>query len=134
VAALAAAAVPPAGGAAAPVPGYAGCRSFVASAPVALVRPRSIVFACADANFYAVRLRWTRWDANGARAAGVAYQNDCTPNCAAGHFHAYRLAVGLAGAAACGRSRPEFTRVSWSFLGRKPLGVPRTGSETFRCR
>ena len=123
--------VPAAG---ATLPGFAGCRSFVSPAPVLVVRPRSIVFACADANFYAVRLRWTRWAADGARGAGVGHQNDCTPSCAAGHFHPYRLAVGLAGAASCGRDRAELTRVTWRFVGRKPAGVPRSGSESFRCR
>ena len=68
------------------------------------VRPASIVIACADANFYVDHLRWKTWGARVATATGMAHQNDCKPNCAAGH---------------------EFARIGWS--GRT------TGRETLPC-
>jgi hypothetical protein len=118
---------------AAAVPGFTGCRSFVSRSAVPVVRPRSIVIACADGNFYATGLAWTRWDAGGAAGAGTGHENDCTPFCAAGHFHTYRLAVQLSGVRTCGsRKSPQFTRLSWRWVGRKPAG-PRVGSQTFRC-
>ncbi|HVN60013.1 MAG TPA: hypothetical protein VMT59_02045 [Gaiellaceae bacterium] len=121
-------------GSAAGVPGFTGCRSFVSRSAVAVVRPRSIVIACADANFYATGLKWTRWDAHVAEGAGIGHQNDCTPYCAAGHFHTYRLAIRLDRVATCGSGKePQFTRLSWTFVGPKPTGVSRGGSETFRC-
>jgi hypothetical protein len=117
------------------VPGFLGCRSFFAHSPVPLVRLRSIVLACGDGNFYVTGLRWTRWDAARADGVGTGHENDCTPYCAAGHFHTYRVAVRLDRPRVCGARRArEFTRVSWAFTARKPRGAPRSGSETFRCR
>ena len=119
---------------AAGVPGFTGCRSFVSPSAVAVVRPRSIVIACADANFYVTGLRWTRWDARRAAGTGTGHENDCTPYCAAGHFHTYRVALRLDVVARCGaRKEPQFTRVTWTFVGPKPSGAARSGSETFRC-
>lgn len=120
-------------GSAASVPGFTGCRSFVSRSAVAVVRPRSIVIACADGNFYATGLEWTRWDARGADGAGTGHENDCKPYCADGHFHTYRLAIHLGGVATCGSRRElQFTRLTWRFVGPKPPG-PRAGSQAFRC-
>lgn len=116
-----------AAGTVARVPVFGGCTSNVR------VRPRSVTFACADGNFYATGLRWMRWGARAATATGVGRQNDCTPNCAAGHFHAYRIAVTLSRPLVCA-GFDEFSRVAWRFVRSKPTGVPRTGSESFSCR
>ncbi|MGZ4439864.1 MAG: hypothetical protein ACXVZN_05785 [Gaiellaceae bacterium] len=132
VAVVAAAAASPAAPAAA-VRGFTGCRSFVSRSAVAVVRPRSIVIACADDNFYVTGLAWTRWDARGADGTGTGHENDCKPYCAAGHFHTYRLAIRLGGVATCGsRREPQFTCLAWRFVGPKPSG-PRAGSQAFRC-
>jgi hypothetical protein len=48
--------------------------------------PGQYVLACADYNAYFTALRWTAWTARSATAVGVYSQNDCTPDCAAGHF------------------------------------------------
>jgi hypothetical protein len=90
--------------------------------------------ACADGNFYFTGLRWSRWSADSASAAGRAHQNDCTPYCAAGHFHVYAARVTLSAARTCGPGRREFTRLAWVFTRAKPKGAARSGSETFRCR
>jgi hypothetical protein len=121
-------------GSAASVPGFTGCRSFVSRSAVAVVRPRSILIACGDGNFYATGLTWTRWDARRAEGTGVGHLNDCKPYCAAGHFHIYRIAMQLDAVARCGsRKEPQFTRLTWTFPGAKPLAVPHRGSATFRC-
>ncbi len=51
------------------------------------VEPAEIVLACADYNAILESLHWTGWTATSATAVGTFVYNDCTPNCAAGHFH-----------------------------------------------
>jgi len=100
---------------------WTGC----AHKPVA--RPREIVFACADGNFYATGLHWQRWTATTAVATGTGHQNDCTPNCSAGHFHTFPLTVRLSRVVVCIPGRHEFSHVAWD--GVRLNGVPRGGSE-----
>ena len=97
------------------------------------VRPHEIVIACADANFYVDHLVWTRWNARGAVATGIAHENDCTPYCAAGHFHSYRATVALSRLVSCVKGRREFARIAWRFTASKPAHVPRAGRETLPC-
>jgi len=52
-------------------------------------RPRAITITCADANTTLTRAQWKRWGLLSARGSGTLVVNDCTPNCAAGHFHRY---------------------------------------------
>ena len=59
----------------------------------AQVRPKSFILACADANDYLAKLRWTSWGGHLASAVGTQEENDCIPYCAAGHFHAYPVDV-----------------------------------------
>ena len=51
------------------------------------VEPAEIVLACADYNTLLESLHWTSWTATSATAVGTLVYNDCTPNCAEGHFH-----------------------------------------------
>jgi hypothetical protein len=51
------------------------------------VEPAEIVLACADDNALLESLHWTSWTATSATAVGTFVYNDCTPNCAEGHFH-----------------------------------------------
>jgi hypothetical protein len=51
------------------------------------VEPTEIVLACADYNAILESLHWTSWTATSATAVGTFVYNDCTPNCAEGHFH-----------------------------------------------
>ena len=50
------------------------------------VEPTEIVLACADYNALLEALHWTSWTATSATAVGTFVYNDCTPNCAEGHF------------------------------------------------
>jgi len=108
------------------LPVYGGCTSQVK------VRPHSIVFTCADGNFYAAGLHWSRWDAKQAVATGTAHANDCVPYCAAGHFHTYKIDVTLSAPVVCAHV-DEFTKVSWRFPAAKPAHLPRRDSESFSC-
>jgi hypothetical protein len=78
------------------------------------VRPASIVIACADANLYATRLHWRRWTATDAVATGTGHRNDCTPNCAAGHFHTFPITIRLSRVVMCVPGRREFAHITWN--------------------
>jgi hypothetical protein len=114
-----------------------------ASPPVALldclakptVRPRSVVLACADANFIAEHLRWTGWGSPFAAARGTASVNDCTPYCAAGHFHTYAIVLIAAGSQTC-HGRRAYLTVTYAFIGRSPYprGSVADATVPFRCR
>jgi hypothetical protein len=107
-------------------PGFADCFTNHA-----VVRPRSIVVACADGNFFLSGLRWSRWDSKAALGAGLGHQNLCTPSCADGHFRVYAVAVRLSRPVACKRDSRLFTRLSWRFTKTKPPGVARAGRARF---
>lgn len=62
-----------------------------------VVKPKTFVLACADGNAYFKNLSWTSWTPGLASARGTYVQNDCTPYCAAGHFHSYPAVVVLWG-------------------------------------
>jgi hypothetical protein len=85
--------------------GFYGCRTFVAKHPVAVVRPTSIVIACGDGNQYLTGVHWSSWATANAKGTGTLHYNDCTPNCAAGHFHTVRATVSLGKAASCKGAR-----------------------------
>jgi hypothetical protein len=97
------------------------------------VRPAEVIFACADANFYATGLHWSHWGSADAEATGIGHQNDCTPNCAAGKFHKYPLTVRLSAPVVCVKGRREFSRLAWTFTSAKPRSVPRSDGETLPC-
>ncbi|MFD5407875.1 hypothetical protein, partial [Streptomyces griseorubiginosus] len=82
------------------------------------VRPTNFMLACGDGNSRLASLHWTRWDARGARAAGVNWVNDCKPYCAAGHFHAYPVTVRL------DRTRPWKKQPQVSHYSRITLTYP----------
>ena len=100
-----------------------------------VAQPRSVVFACADGNFYADGLTWSGWGRARATAHGNAHVNDCTPYCAAGRFHTFPVVVYAYGSQRC-RGRNAYLGVGWSFPGRRPSTMPRSGREALRfaCR
>src|ERR1039457_5523850 len=53
------------------------------------VKPGTIALACADNGTGLSYLHWTSWTPELASAYGTEWQNDCKPNCAAGHIHHY---------------------------------------------
>ena len=46
-----------------------------------LVRPKTLILACADANNLAHELAWAKWTMTTADATGVDTWNTCVPNC-----------------------------------------------------
>ena len=113
-------------------PGFLGCKAFTSPHSALQVKPASIIVACGDGGFYFSKLRWTSWSGRLVHGKGLANANDCSPNCAAGHFHTYPASVSLGTPKTCG-GRTEFTKLSWTFTGKRPKGQPKSGSQTFRC-
>ena len=88
------------------------------------VRPATVLFACGDGNFSAEKLHWASWGGPKAVANGVAQSNDCTPNCAAGKFHSYRIRVIVSGRQSCPGGRPAYSTVTFAWPGANPGGTP----------
>lgn len=88
----------------------------------ALVRPKTIVLACADGNALVDRLAWTSWTPGLASARGTLVQNDCMPYCAAGHFHRYPALVVLWGSKAVKNHLGErrYTELTLILTGPRP--------------
>ena len=88
----------------------------------ALVRPRSFVLTCADGNAYFDKLSWTSWTPGLASAKGTLVLNDCTPYCAAGHFHSYPAIVVLWGSKAVQGHPGErcYTKLTEILTGPRP--------------
>ena len=76
-----------AGGAAPPARIGVACVGASGSAHGGQVKPASIMLACGDGNYWIGALAWKGWGTTTARATGKLHYNDCTPYCAAGHFH-----------------------------------------------
>lgn len=70
-------------------------RTYFRPCDHALYRPRHVQLACGDGNFSLERMRWRNWNRGVANGSGYAQANDCTPTCAGGHFHRYRVTVVL---------------------------------------
>lgn len=100
------------------------------------VRPAEVVLACADANFGVRKLRWTGWGSAFAAATGVAYANDCTPYCAAGHMHTYRAVIVASGAQRCPNGTTAYSRITVAFVGRSPYPKSKAADLVYpaRCR
>jgi hypothetical protein len=100
------------------------------------VRPAEVVLACADANFGVRKLRWTGWGQPFAAATGVAYANDCKPNCAAGHMHQYQAVLVASGSQRCPGDVTAYSRVTIAFVGPSPYPKGRAADMVYptRCR
>jgi len=86
----------------------------------AMVRPKSFVLACADGNSALQKLAWSTWASGLASAKATLVQNDCTPYCAAGHFHSYPALVVLWGSKAIGHGEHAYTRLTMILTGARP--------------
>jgi len=86
----------------------------------AMVRPKSFVLACADGNAALAKLAWSTWVPGLASAKGTLVENDCTPYCAAGHFHRYPALVVLWGSKAAGPGEHAYTKLTLILTGARP--------------
>jgi len=103
-------------------------RRVVGDCTKSQVRPATIVMACADANLALTNLRWVSFGAATAHASGSYHVNDCTPDCASGHFHSYPVRVVLSQAALCPDKHDDYRLATVIFTGPRPAGVKSTHS------
>ncbi len=94
--------------------------------------PASLILACADANYELASLTWKGWGTAHATATGVARANDCSPNCAAGHFHSYRMTATADRLTKCGAAR-YYGRLTIVYAGARPQGIAKRDVHTLGC-
>jgi hypothetical protein len=64
----------------------------------AVVRPSSLIVACADAGMALVGLHWTNWGGAVAHATGTLQEKQCIPSCgASGTIDTYRASATVSG-------------------------------------
>jgi hypothetical protein len=85
-------------------------------------KPGTIVLTCADAGMGLQGLHWTSWTSELASGYGTEWENDCKPNCAAGHIHHYPVLVMLWGSASVQGHPAErrYTRATLVYPGARP--------------
>jgi hypothetical protein len=86
-----------------------------------------VVFACADGNLYATRVNYSSYGQKVATATATVHLNDCTPYCAAGHFHSYMGTIRLQAIARCHDGRLYYTRVHYRFAAPHGSGTANIG-------
>jgi hypothetical protein len=96
-----------------------------------VVAPSSLIVTCADAGIRLENLRWSSWTPKLASGYGTFRENDCTPNCAEGHFHSYPSLEVLWGSATV-KGHPadrRYTQLTVIFTGktRPPVYVLQNG-------
>jgi hypothetical protein len=85
------------------------------------VEPSSFVLACGDGGNGLTSVHWTKWAPADAVGVGTEYLNDCTPNCASGHFHNYPVDISLAGSDLVAQNEPfAYTRITLDYTGARP--------------
>ena len=95
-------------------------------------KPKSLIIACGDGAFRAVKLKWPTWTRKTAIGHGIAKVNTCDPNCAQGKFKSYRVKLTADKPKQCGPGDRQFTRLTYTFPDKKPAG-PRTDHVTRPC-
>jgi hypothetical protein len=86
------------------------------------VKPSGYIETCADDGIGLEHLHWTSWTSALASGYGTMYENDCTPNCAAGHFHYFSALVVFWGSAKV-KGHPAERSYRWLtliFTGKRP--------------
>jgi hypothetical protein len=86
-------------------------------------QPTRLSLACADENAYDDKIVWAHHRDDQADGYAVFVYNDCSPDCAGGHFKSYRVHITLSGPVPCGRHRC-FSRVTNSAPGRPTQQFP----------
>jgi len=95
------------------------------------IKPAAVTFACADGNFLAQSIQWTGWGQSFAAGLATFESNDCTPYCAAGHFHQYKGVIVASGKQKCPDGSLAYASVSYAFFGKSPFPVDAPGTQSF---
>ena len=97
-----------------------------------VARPKSVILACGDGNYALAGLSWHGWGHGTATASGKATANDCNPNCAAGHFHSYAVAVTATKLKRCGSAK-VYSRLTLMYPAARPAGIAKRSVQTLGC-
>ena len=95
--------------------------------------PSQVVLACADAGLGMRAIHWLGWGGALAAGVGTAYANDCTPTCAAGHFHDYRGVLLLSGSQNCD-GRLAYRTATVAIVGEPPQAWSTAADATYPLR
>jgi hypothetical protein len=109
-----------------------GTSAWISNCGPIVSAPSELVLACGDANYSLEKLKWRAWGTVAAKATGLAQANDCTPNCAAGHFHSYRVQVIADHLVACGRAK-VYEHLITVYPGARPAGLKARDEQTLPC-
>lgn len=109
-----------------------GATAWIFDCGPLVAHPASLILTCADANYQLAALKWRGWGRATATATANAKANDCKPNCAAGHMHAFPVTVRATGIEACGRAR-IYTRLTIVYAHARPAGIAQRDVHTLAC-
>ena len=93
-------------------------------------KPTSVVFACADGNLYATKLKYSTYGSREASATGTIHLNACTPNCAQGKFQTKPGSVRFTKVVRCKDRRSYFASAKYKFGKRSGTA----DIEPFKCK
>jgi hypothetical protein len=98
-------------------------KTYIDSCGKKALHPAKIVITCADANYYLQSLKWHHWGKRKATATGVAWVNDCKPNCSAGKFKSYPITAKTYRRRAC-KGHRVYRRLAVTYTHAAPKGIP----------
>ncbi len=117
-----------------------GTTAFATSTPLkitnctkAVGRPKTLTLTCGDGNTLLFGLRWSSFGGASAQATGTLELNTCTPNCAAGKFVRYPVAVKAHDPRACKAGPRVYNELTLRFTGRAPSSAGRLKHWTLGC-
>ena len=97
-----------------------------------VMKPRRLVTACADGNYYLASLAWKHWGRRTSTATGSAWANDCKPNCASGKFKSYPVTAKASRRMRCHGHR-DYTKLRITYTKAQPKGIPNPDIIKLNC-
>jgi hypothetical protein len=95
-------------------------------------KPKKLILGC-DGSNYLKSLTWTSWTRKRATGSGIDEVDDCMPDCASGHFHAYPASVTLSRPGRCPHLKHRvFRHIDLTYGTEHPPGRP-TDSGPLAC-
>lgn len=119
--------------AAAPALAAGGSNRVVGNCEKSQVKPKSIILACADVNDYVDKISWKTFGGATAQGSGDFVQNNCKPDCAAGHFLTYAVTFALTEAKPCFDRYDDYRLISMTFVASRPPQTPSHTQEQLFC-
>jgi hypothetical protein len=92
-----------------------------------------VILACADAGLGVRKIVWLGWGQPVAAGVGTAFANDCTPTCAAGHFHRYPAVLLLSGRQRCA-DKIAYRKATVAIVGESPPAWRTVADATYPLR